>query len=276
MNPHCDSNEDHPNFIYSGANVYFIYNYEIDSKRSIHEFNFPNFFSLSSTSKMMNQSYNISEDGFVYDIRNAENESYFLTFDINKSVKYSVSVHGICHDKKVTQIFRIATSQLPIISQIFHNRFNFLISHQFEFLKISLISKDKWVAVKSMKGIIPAVDDDLFEISVEDSKPVIRQRSIKSISQNIMNDSIVNINSLAEDQFKYAVSLDCGIINIYNPSKSKLLYSLSSGSQTVVPKSFVFYKHYKGFHYVSLTDTSVIGANGNMLRIYSFLHNMKG
>lgn len=52
-------------------------------------------------------------------------------------------------------------------------------------------------------------------------------------------------------------------------------YLLIGGSSMVVPKSFSKFNGYEGFHLLQLTESFIVGALGNMLRIYSFSHNME-
>jgi hypothetical protein len=76
-------------------------------------------------------------------------------------------------------------------------------------------------------------------------------------SQAVKKNSISNINK-----------------NTFGDMMLDFWYLLLGGSSMVVPKSFIKFNEYEGFHLLQLTESIIVGGLGNMLRIYSFSHNM--
>ena len=65
-------------------------------------------------------------------------------------------------------------------------------------------------------------------------------------------------------------AFEADIANINELRTGKSYYALRGGSKTVHPKSYVKNPERDGFAYLSLTEGKVVGARGNLIRVYSF------
>jgi hypothetical protein len=87
-----------------------------------------------------------------------------------------------------------------------------------------------------------------------------------------------NAKCIYLDNFKsiYVKNNNIFIYNIDRPLKSlsscPLLYTLNIGSLTIKPKSFIDNPHNASVSILTVTDSSIIVAIGNLIRVYSFIN----
>jgi hypothetical protein len=80
------------------------------------------------------------------------------------------------------------------------------------------------------------------------------------------------IKCISYDEFKYLLSYEENVVEIYSSKTRELIYVIVGGSTLVVPKSYVVNPYYKGFSKIMTTKSSVICVMGNLIREYSFIN----
>ena len=94
-------------------------------------------------------------------------------------------------------------------------------------------------------------------------------------SNNNSSNTNIKINHINSYNNKISLACSDNTLKIYTNNKelndiSELWYNLPGGSLKLLPKSMVLHEKYSGFHISRITDTSIIGVIGNLIRIYDF------